>query len=111
MNFEIENYIKKQPSPQKEILKKIQTLIKESIPSAQEEMGYGVLAFKLHKNKVYYAGFANHIGLYPDPNTMIFFKKELKNYETSKGTIKFKTAETIPYDLIVKIVKYKLNKK
>jgi len=110
MDDEVKKYFNRQKSPQKEILKKIRTLIQNSAPLAKECMSYGAPAFKYIKILVLYAAFKNHIGIYPEPDTIKAFKKELVNYETSKGTIKFSLDKPIPYDLIEKIIKYKYNK-
>jgi uncharacterized protein YdhG (YjbR/CyaY superfamily) len=107
MKDEIQLYIDKQAPLQKEILEKLRKPIKKSAPLATEAMSYGVPAFKFKGNLVLYAAFKNHIGIYPEPKTIQVFKNELKNYDTSKGTIKFALDKQIPYDLIEKIVKYK----
>ena len=107
MNIKVSDYIDKQKSPRQHILKKIRSLIQKFAPSAEEAMRYGVPSFKLKGGMVMYAAFKDHIGLYPEPAAILMFDKELKGYETSKGTIKFKLDEPIPYDLIEEIIKYK----
>lgn len=104
MDKKVSEYIAKQPSPQKEILIKIRELIGKLIPDAEEKMSYGAPAFKLNGKQVLYAAFKEHIGLYPEPEIIQKFKKELENYETATGTIKFSLTKPIPYDLIEKIV-------
>lgn len=109
MDKNVDEYIEKQKSPQKVVLKKIRKIVMESCPSADEGMIYGVPGFKLNgKNILLYAGFKEHIGIYPEPVAIMVFKKELKEYKISKGTIRFPIDKPIPYDLIKKIVKYKL---
>jgi uncharacterized protein YdhG (YjbR/CyaY superfamily) len=111
MDNEVNKYIASQPSPQKQILERLRQLIRKTAPLAKEGMNYGVPAFKLNGNLILYAAFKEHVGLYPEPDTIKVFEKELKDYETSKGTIKFKLDKPIPYDLIEKIIKYKYQKK
>jgi uncharacterized protein YdhG (YjbR/CyaY superfamily) len=77
---EVDKYINKQSSPQKEIMIKIRSLLRDLIPKAEEKMSYGVPAFK---------------------------QKKLINFQTSKGAIKFMLDIPIPYNLIEKIVRYK----
>ena len=110
MNQEVKKYFEKQPKLQKEILEKVRAVIQKAAPEASELMSYGVPAFKLNGQSVLYAAFKAHIGLYPEPATIKAFEKELKNYSTSKGTIRFELSNPIPYDLIEKIVKYKYEK-
>ncbi len=71
--------------------------------------------FKLNGNLVYFAAFKNHIGFYPTSSGVEAFKKELSDYEVSKGTIRFPLDKPIPFGLVRKIVKFRvrenLNKK
>ena len=65
-------------------------------------------AFRLNGVLVYFAAFKNHIGFYPTSSGVAEFKKELSQYEVSKGTIRFPLDKPIPLDLIKKIVKYRV---
>jgi len=57
---------------------------------------------------VHFAAFKNHIGFYPTSSGISRFKNELSNYEVSKGTVRFPINEPIPFDLVEKIVKYRV---
>ena len=107
----IDEYINKQPSPQKEILTKIRHVIRDLLPSTEEKMSYGVPAFKQDGKTIMYAAFKHHVGIYPDPAAIQHFEKELSGYETAKGTIQFNLDKPIPYDLIKQIVTYKFSTK
>jgi len=106
----VTQYIEKEKSPQKEILNKLRKLIRETAPLAEECMSYGVPAFKENHSLVMYSAFKEHFGIYPGPAAISALKKELKGYETSKGTIRFPLDKPIPVGLIKKIVKYGLKK-
>ncbi len=110
MENQIQKYINKQKSPKKEILEKIREIIKKSAPSAQETITYGVPSFKFEGKSIIYAAFKKHIGIYPEPETIVKFKRELEKYETAEGTVKFDLEKPIPYKLIEKIAKYKFRK-
>jgi len=107
MDKKISDYILNQDSKQKEVLLEIRTVIKKILPNAEEKMSYGVPSFKLDGKSILYAAFKKHVGIYPDPSIIEIFSDDLKEYETSKGTIKFKLDEPIPYELIKKIIIYK----
>ncbi len=107
MNKEISTYISKQETKQQEVLTQTRNLIKTLLPAAEERMSYGVPSFRLNDKSIMYAAFKNHLGLYPGPQIIEHFQKELTAYETAKGTIKFNLDQPIPFDLITKIVKYK----
>ncbi len=104
----IDEYIASFQNDIQEILQKIRRLIQKTAPDATEAMSYGVPAFNLNGNLVLFAAFKKHIGLYPEPSGIEAFKKELSEYETAKGTIKFPLDRPIPYDLVKKIVKYRV---
>jgi len=65
--------------------------------------------FKLNgKPLAYFAAFSHHIGFYPLPSTAKEFKKELLAYKTGKGSVQFPLDQPIPYDLISKMVAFRL---
>ena len=102
-----EEYISKFSEEIQAELNKIRCLVKKTAPGAIEAMGYGVSAFKLNgEYLIYYAAFKKHIGIYPSPTAIEFFKEELKEYNPAKGTIKFPFGTAIPYDLIKRIIEY-----
>ena len=65
-------------------------------------------AFRLNGILVYFAAFNDHIGFFPTSSGVAAFKKELIPYDTSKGAIRFPLDEPIPYNLIKRIVKYRI---
>jgi uncharacterized protein YdhG (YjbR/CyaY superfamily) len=104
----IDEYISLFPKEIQDILNKIRLTIKGMVPKAQETISYGIPTFKLNKNLVHFAAFKNHIGFFPTSSGVLAFKKELASYETSKGTIRFPIDKPIPYDLIKRIVKFRM---
>ncbi len=71
-------------------------------------MNYGIPTFALEGNLVHFAGFKSHIGFYPTPSGIEKFKKELSVYEGAKGSVKFPLDKPIPYELISKIVLFRV---
>ena len=64
MDKKVSEYIEKQKSPQKEILKRLRKIVQELAPNAQEAMIYGVPGFRLNgKYLIVYAAFKEHIGM------------------------------------------------
>ena len=104
----IDEYIAGFPPDVQEILQKVRTTIRRAAPQAQETISYQMPTFKLEGNLVHFAAFKNHIGLYPTPSGTERFRKELSSYETGKGSIRFPLDKPIPYDLIAKIVKFRV---
>lgn len=108
MSQQLLTHLSKQPSPQKEILEELRAFLKNLLPLAEETLSYGVPAFKYQGKSLLYAAFKNHLGLYPEPDVIAAFAKELTAYQTAKGTIQFPLDQPLPYDLIEKMVGYKL---
>lgn len=103
----INNYISKYPAEYQKVLIKLKKEIKSVIPESTEAMVYGIPTFKINgKNIIHFAIYKNHIGIYPTPPTIEKFKKELLNYETTKGAIRFEINKKLPFDLIKKMVEY-----
>jgi len=104
----IDEYIEGFPGEVQVKLVKIRELIQQLVPEALEVMSYGVPGFKLKKNLVSFAAFKNHTGLYPTPSAIEAFKKELSEYKTAPGTIQFPYSKPLPYDLIGRIVTFRV---
>jgi uncharacterized protein YdhG (YjbR/CyaY superfamily) len=104
----IDEYIASFPKDVQDILKDLRKAIRESAPEAEETISYGMPAFKLNSILVYFAAFKNHIGFYPTASAMIAFKKELSSYQQAKGTVRFPIGEPIPFDIVKRIVKFRV---
>jgi uncharacterized protein YdhG (YjbR/CyaY superfamily) len=104
----IDEYIATFPKNVQSILEELRQTIRESAPEAEEAISYQMPTFKLNGNLVWFAAFKNHIGFYPKTSVIEAFKEELSNYEVSKGTIRFSLNKPIPFDLVKKIVKYRV---
>jgi len=105
---DIDEYIQSHPKDVQKILMEIRKTVKKAAPNAKEKISYGMPAFTLNGNLVYFAAFKNHIGFYPLPSGINSFKKELSTYKTSKGAIQFPIDKPMPLSLITKIVKYRV---
>ena len=106
---DVDDYIAGFPQDVQKILEKVRTTIRKMAPGAEETISYQIPTFKLNGSYlIYFAGFKNHISLYPAPRGAEEFKKELAAYEGGKGTVRFPLDKSIPFDLIKRIVKYKI---
>jgi uncharacterized protein YdhG (YjbR/CyaY superfamily) len=104
----IDEYIAQFPEATRDILEELRRVIRESAPEAEETISYGMPAFKHNGLLVYFAAWKNHIGFYPTALGIEAFEKALSTYKYSKGAIQFPLDEPIPFDLVKKIVKYRL---
>ncbi|MCY9665661.1 DUF1801 domain-containing protein [Paenibacillus alginolyticus] len=109
INYEsIDAYISMFPPDVQEILNRLRDVIKESAPGAEEKISYQMLTFALHGNLVHFAAYKNHIGFYPAASGIEAFKDELSQYKGAKGSVQFPIEKPLPYDLISRIVKYRV---
>jgi uncharacterized protein YdhG (YjbR/CyaY superfamily) len=104
----IDEYIAGFPQDVREILQQIRMTIREAAPGAQETINYGIPTFTLRGNLVHFAAFAKHIGFYPTPSGIEKFKDELSVYESAKGSVQFPLDQPMPYDLIGRIVRFRV---
>jgi uncharacterized protein YdhG (YjbR/CyaY superfamily) len=105
---DIDEYIAAFPPDVQAILHKIRAAIHAAAPDAQESISYAMPTFSQNGYLVYFAAYKRHIGFYPAPIGVAEFKDEIAEFETGKGTLQFPLDKPIPYDLISKIVAYRL---
>ncbi|MEK4040515.1 DUF1801 domain-containing protein [Paenibacillus sp. FSL L8-0493] len=91
-----------------EILNTLRKVIKEAAPEAEEKISYQMPTFALHGNLVHFAAYPKHIGFYPTPSGINAFKDELSGYKGAKGSVQFPIDKPMPYELISKIVTFRV---
>jgi uncharacterized protein YdhG (YjbR/CyaY superfamily) len=104
----IDEYIASFPDDVQKILRKIRATIRKAAPDAEEKISYQIPTFTLHGNLIYFAAFKKHVSVYPAPRGNEAFRDELSAYEGGKGTVRFPFDEPVPYDLITRIVKFRV---
>ncbi len=105
----VSEYIRSFPKTTQILLKQVRSVIQQTAPEAEEQIGYGMPCYKLNKKPlVYFAGYANHIGFYATPNGHEKFAKELSIYKQGKGSVQFPIDKPMPLALIQKIVAFRV---
>ena len=104
----IDEYIKTFPKDVQIILEKMRQTIRKAAPEAVEAISYQIPTFKLNGNLVHFGAFKNHIGFYPTSSGIRAFKEQLTPYKGAKGSVQFPIDKPIPYDLVRKIVKFRV---
>ena len=105
----IDDYIKTFPTDVQSILEKMRQTIRKAAPEAVEAVSYQMPTFKLNgKNLVHFAAFKSHIEFYPIPSGIEAFRRELSPYKQGKGSAQFPVDQPIPYDLVEKIVRFRV---
>ncbi len=102
---DIDEYIAAYPANVQAILQKIRELMQEAVPEAKEKISYGIPTFTLNGNLIHFAAFKQHIGVYPPVAGDDKLDAALERYRGEKGNLRFPLDEPIPYDLIRRVVK------
>jgi len=105
----VTTYIAGFPRPVQTILKRVRSIVRKSVPGAEESISYQIPTYKLHgRPVVYFAAFKEHYSVYPSNTRLVAaFKDKLAGYEMSKGTIRFPLSEPVPVKLIEGIAKFR----
>ncbi|TGN20524.1 iron chaperone [Leptospira idonii] len=104
----IDEYISGFPKDVQKMLQQLRETIRKAAPKAEEKISYGMPAFALKRNLVYFAANKKHIGFYPTSGPITQFESSLTRYKYSKGTIQFPFGEPLPLALITKMVKFRV---
>lgn len=104
----VDEYIAACPEAVRPLLAEIRRVIQAAAPQAVEKISYQMPTYFWKKNLVHFAAFSRHIGFYPTPAGIDAFADELKGYKTSKGAVQFPLDQPVPYDLIRRMVEYRV---
>ena len=102
----IDDYIADFPPDVQALLERLRATIRKAAPKAEEAIKYRMPTFVLNGNLIHFAGYKNHIGLYPGSKPIEEFKDELSRFETSKGAVRLPLDKPLPVGLIGKITKF-----
>ena len=100
---QVDAYIAAAPRAAQPHLRRRRALIKAEAPNAEEVISYRMPSYTYHGRLMYFAGFNNHVGLFPVGNADKHL--EMKEYMTGKGTYRFPLDEPLPVDKIRRLVR------
>ncbi len=105
----VDEYLGRVSEPARTTLNKVRAVIRSvAPPGATECISYGIPTFEYKGMLASFAAFSNHCSLFPGAGPTIEFKNELKNFQTSKGTIRFAPDKPLPASLLKKLVKARI---
>ena len=104
----VDQYIAAFPADVKTRMQQIRKTIKAAAPKADELISYQMPGYKYFGMLVYFAAFKNHIGFYPGAGGILEFYKKLSSFKSAKGSVQFPHDRPIPYDIIGKIVRFRV---
>jgi len=104
----VELYILSVPSSVRGKLKELRAAIKQAAPKAMEKISYGMPYYDYKGRLAYFRLAKGHIGLYIPGSILLCYKKELKDYSTTKATLRLPLNEKLPIPLIKKLIKERM---
>jgi uncharacterized protein YdhG (YjbR/CyaY superfamily) len=106
----IDEYLAGVNADHRDALQKLRETIHTVAPTAEECISYGIPAFRLNgRSLVFFGAWANHCAFYPgSSNTLKKFRNELRNFQTSKGTLRFSPDKPMPVALVKKLLKARI---
>jgi uncharacterized protein YdhG (YjbR/CyaY superfamily) len=106
----IDEYLAALSDDKRAALEKLRKAIRAAAPKAEECISYQLPAFRLNgRPLVAFGATANHCAFYPmGSSTVEAHEDELKDYDTSKGTIRFQADKPLPVALVRKLVKARI---
>ncbi len=100
----IDEYLAQLPPGKRAALQWLRRHIKAAAPAAEECISYGIPAFRLNgRLLVHFGAAARHCSFYPGA-VVESFRDELREYDTSKGTVRFPPDAPPPAALVRKLV-------
>jgi uncharacterized protein YdhG (YjbR/CyaY superfamily) len=107
---QVQAYLDGLEATKRSALERLRAQIMKAAPEAVEGMSYGLPAFKLHgRALVYYGAAKAHCAFYPGSAAVIAeLATALKDYATSKGTIRFPAESPLPEELVARIVRLRI---
>lgn len=101
----IDELIARAAPEQRPALETLRKQIHSVVPGAVECISYGQAGFRVGGKAVVWFGAAKkHVSLFPGA-VVEQFTKELRDFDTSKGTIRFQPDRPLPPALVKKIIK------
>jgi uncharacterized protein YdhG (YjbR/CyaY superfamily) len=100
----VDEYLAGVPEPFRALLVKVRAAFKAAAPAAVEGISWGMPGYEDHGYLGGFAAFKDHCSFFPG-STLGAFKDDLKDYETTKGSIHFTPEHPLPVSLVKKIMR------
>ena len=106
----VDEYLAGVPEPARSTLNRVRAAIRSAVPpEATEAISYRMPTFRYKGALLGFAAFSNHCSLFPmSLSVMETFKNELKDFHTSKGSIRFPVDKPLSAALVKKLVKARI---
>ena len=100
----IKEYLESLDPADREVIKKLDELVRSAAPKAAGGMKYGMPIYQLKDRMIGFNKQKNYFSFYADPTIVNRFKSELGNLEIGKSCIRFRKIEDVSLATLRKIV-------
>jgi uncharacterized protein YdhG (YjbR/CyaY superfamily) len=108
----VDDYIASYPEEARRQLAAVRRAIRAAAPEADEKISYGMATFTVEgRPLVYFAGWKNHVGVYPVPTGDPAFEQAIGPYRRAKDTVRFPIGLPVPLDLVTRITELCLQRR
>ena len=104
----IPEYIQAAPREGHAHLRRVYAILKSAAPDAEEAIKWGVPFFVNPRFVYTFNACKAHLNFAPSQAVLKAFRKELKDYQTTKNFLQIRYDEPLPEALIRKIAKYRV---
>jgi len=105
----VDEYLARVGKDQRVALQRLRGIIRKTAPQAEECISYRIPTFRLNGALVGFGATSKHCAFYLlSSSTVGDHRRELANYDTSTGTIRFQPDEPLPAALVRKLVKARM---
>jgi uncharacterized protein YdhG (YjbR/CyaY superfamily) len=102
---DVDAYLARVPEPARTALQKLRRTIRAAAPKATETISYRIPTLRHLGMLVGFGATSEHCALYVLSGTVLApFEKELRAFDTSKGTIRFQPDAPLPAAIVKRIV-------
>ena len=106
----IDEYLAALSDDKRAALEKLRKTIRAAAPKAEECISYQIPAYRQNGMLVGFGVTAKHCTFYlMSSSTVEAYQDELKDYDTSQGTIRFQADKPLPAALVRKLVKARIS--
>lgn len=101
----VEDYLAALPADVEPVVRELRRRIRVAVPDSTETISYAIPTVLLDgRPLIHYGAWKSHLGLYPVPIADSDLERELAPYRSTKDTLRFRYRDTIPLDLIARVV-------
>ena len=106
----IDEYLAGVNAAHRSALGRLRERIHAAAPKAEECISYGIPAFRVNgRLLVGFGAWANHCSFYPMSSTTLRkFRRDVKNFQTGKGTLRFSPDKPLPGRFVKKLVQARI---